>query len=140
MLNALQSERSRCPCHAARPFWLPHHAPRPPRVISTGSAAWPWHRWGALAGSRWRCGGTGCRRSAPRSPRTVEGESQHPSSWTGPSPPGSARTSPCRLCLRERNTTEASYSFYLLFQIQTRYFTKQRFPIYTLHLFFLFPM
>lgn len=30
MLNALQSERSRCPCHTARPIWLQHHPP--PRV------------------------------------------------------------------------------------------------------------
>ena len=70
-----------------------------------GSGAWRWRRWAAPACSRWRCGGTARRRSAPRSPRTAAAGSPHRASGSGPSPPGSARTSPCRPCLGERGDT-----------------------------------
>lgn len=64
-------------------------------ATAAGSAAWPWRAWAAPVCSRWRSGGTGCPRSAPKLPQTVSAESQPHASESGPSLRDSAHTSPC---------------------------------------------
>lgn len=63
------------------------------------SAAWQWRVWGGPVSSQWLSWDTGFHHSAPKFLQTAWARSRRPSSWSDPSPPGSAHTSPCRLSL-----------------------------------------
>lgn len=74
-----------------------------PGVTSGDSGAWRWRTSAAPVCSRWLSSGTEFRRSAPRFPQTAWEGSPPPFSWSNPSPPDSAHTSPCRLSLSGTN-------------------------------------